>query len=198
MRRDDGQFPPKERKGSVIEMLALDLAAARAAETKDWRLLGVAGAAYMLLGWGWWYLAEEISILSREEGRRLMEMSVSHKNRRLLRAEARGFARAIQMLERAGVLNERALHEARNAVWLRSKNAACSGLGPWFPPPGAVCAHGVKCDEIGGRCTYSDCPFYDAEQAVPDSVRRKAEALSDRTAARIFKSTNSQSQSGDG
>jgi hypothetical protein len=119
--RTDFQYPPKERKGSVIEMLGLDLAAARAAEAKDYRLMAVASAAYALLGWDWWYLAEEISILGREEGRRFQEYAVSHKNRRLLRAEARGFARCLQMLEQAGVLNKRDLHEARNAVWLRSR-----------------------------------------------------------------------------
>jgi hypothetical protein len=118
------QYPPKERKGSVIEMLALDLAAARAAEEKNYRLMAVASAAYALLGWGWWYLAEEISILSREEGRRFQDYAVGHKNRRLLRAEARGFTRCLQMLEQAGLLNERDLHEARNHVWLRSRKAA--------------------------------------------------------------------------
>jgi hypothetical protein len=117
----DSQYPPKERQGTTIEMLALDLAAARAAEATDHRLMRVASAAYALLGWGWWYLAEEISILSREEGRRFQQYAVSHKNRRLMRAEARGFVLCLQMLEQAGLLNERVLHEARNAVWIRSR-----------------------------------------------------------------------------
>jgi hypothetical protein len=118
------QYPPKQRKGSTLEMLALDLAAARAAEAKDYRLMAVASAAYALLGWGWWYLAEEISILSPEEGRRFQDYAVANKNRRLLRAEARGFARCLQMLDGAGLLNESDLMRAKTAVWLRSREDA--------------------------------------------------------------------------
>jgi len=119
----DPQYPPIERRGSVLEMLALELAAARAAEKRDYRLMAVASAAWALLGWMPEYLADAISILGREEGLRFQEYAVSHKNRRLLRAEARGFARAIQMLTAAELLDERSLNQARNAVWLRSTPA---------------------------------------------------------------------------
>ena len=129
MSRSVSQYPPKERKGTTAEMCALELAAARAAEARDFRLMAVASAAWELLGWGHWFLAEEISIMGREEGRRFQDYAVGHKDRRLLRAEARGFVRALQMLESAGLLNERDLHEARTAVWIRKERPNTTGEG---------------------------------------------------------------------
>lgn len=104
-------LPEKERKGTTNEHFVLMAVAERAWLTRDYRLAAVVAATWTLLGWGIQWL--DCYKAGREEWSRFLAAATYGKNRRLLRAEARGFARCLASLEAVGIVNDESVADAR-------------------------------------------------------------------------------------